>query len=284
MKKENLLWNATKIGLLGGAIAIFICLVGMAEIFSKRDVVETVITLGQFVLLATSVVAGFTASRQAINLLGPNQPLSALTAGLIAGLFTGLVLTLFVVAGDKVNIRAVFLNASPTLYSLLTFGKGVSNSWVLAVGGAMSGLLGAGYLLLPELFRRTINRALLVTVFMALFSNLFRVVFINQGMEQIAKFIFGQTGLTAGPHLLFWGYSNLMVLELQRQANSIRRGQASEKRPTFLTRGNHRSDRYNCPWFTSSLRTFYCPSDRYCSTIHPDGSRSQHHPWFCRIT
>jgi len=204
MKKENLLWNATKIGLLGGAIAIFICLVGMAEIFSKRDVVETVITLGQFVLLATSVVTGFTASRQAINLLGPNQPLSALTAGLIAGLFTGLVLTLFVVAGDKVNIRAVFLNASPTLYSLLTFGKGVSNSWVLAVGGAMSGLLGAGYLLLPELFRRTINRALLVTVFMALFSNLFRVVFINQGMEQIAKFIFGQTGLTMPGSLIFF--------------------------------------------------------------------------------
>ncbi len=204
MKKENFLWQAIKVGLLGGTIALFICLVGMVETFSKRDVVETVITLGQFVLLATGVVAGFVASRRAIGLLGPNQPLLTLTAGLTAGLFTGLVLTLFVLAGDQVNIRAVFLNASPTLYNLLTFGKGVSNSWALAVAGAISGLIGAGYLLLPEMFRKTINRALLVTVFMALFSNLFRVIFINQGMEGFAKFIFGQTGLTIPGTIIFF--------------------------------------------------------------------------------
>jgi len=204
MKKENFLWNSVKSGLLGGVIAIFICLVGMTEVFSKRDVIEGVITLGQFVLLATSVVAGFIASRRTINLLGPNQPLLTLTAGLIAGLFTGLALTLFVVAGDKVNIRAVFLNASPTLYSLLTFGKGVSYSWILAVAGAIFGLIGAGYLLLLEMFRKTINRALLVMIFMALFSNLFRVIFINQGMEGFAKFIFGQTGLTIPGTIIFF--------------------------------------------------------------------------------
>ncbi|MCC6261043.1 MAG: hypothetical protein IT311_09280, partial [Anaerolineales bacterium] len=48
--KENFLWSAAKIGLLGGAIALFICLVGMTEVFSKRAVIEKVITLGQFVL------------------------------------------------------------------------------------------------------------------------------------------------------------------------------------------------------------------------------------------
>jgi branched-chain amino acid transport system permease protein len=210
MKKENFIWNAIKVGLLGGAIALFVCLIGMAEIFSKRDVVETVITLGQFVLLATGVVAGSVASRRTINLLGPNQPLLTLTAGLTAGLFTGLVLTLFVLAGDKVNIRAVFLNASPTLYGLLTFGKGVSYSWMLAIAGAIFGLMGAGYLLLPELFRHTMNRTLLVTIFMALFSNLFRVIFINQGLEQFAKFIFGQTGLTV-PGALFFFFGVILI-------------------------------------------------------------------------
>ncbi len=58
MKKENFLWNAIKTGLLGGTIAIFICLVGMTEIFSKRDVIEKVITLGQFVLLVTMAADG----------------------------------------------------------------------------------------------------------------------------------------------------------------------------------------------------------------------------------
>ncbi len=232
MKKENFLWNAIKIGLLGGVIAIFICLVGMAEIFSKRDVVEGVITLGQFVLLATSIVAGSIAARRTQmdterwrtdNNQGERKtsPVPMLVSGLLAGLFTGLVLTLFVVAGDKVNIRAVFLNASPALYNVLTFGKGVSNSWVLTAAGAISGLFGAGYLLLLELFRRTINRALLVMIFMALFSNLFRVIFINQGMEGFAKFIFGQTGLTIPGTIIFFFGVILISLFWNRRGKQI---------------------------------------------------------------
>ena len=72
MKKENFLWSAVKTGLLGGVIALFICLIGMVEIFSKRDVIEKTITLGQFVLLATSVMAGFIASQRTSNLLWTN--------------------------------------------------------------------------------------------------------------------------------------------------------------------------------------------------------------------
>lgn len=206
MIKENYLWSAVKTGLLGGVVAIFICLIGMVEIFSKRDVVEKVITLGQFVLLATSVIAGFVASRRTSSLLGQNKPFPNLISGLLAGLFTGLVLTLLVIVGDKVNIRAVFLNASPTLYTLLTFGKGVSNSWVLAATGAIAGLIGAAYLLMPAILSRPLNRSLLFVIFMALFSGLFRVVFINQGpgMEKTAKYLFGQTGLTVEGTLIFF--------------------------------------------------------------------------------
>ena len=207
MRKENFLWNSVKIGLLGGTIAIFICLIGMTEIFSKRDVVEPLITLGQFVLLATSVVAGFTASRRTIGLLGPNQPLPSLTAGFIAGLVTGLLVALLgfsIGDSNEPALRSIFLNASPSLYQLLTFGKGSGNLWVLPGIGAISGLIGAGYLLQSELFRKVINRALLVTIFLALFSNLFRVVLINQGIEGIAKFIFGQTGLTTPGAIIFF--------------------------------------------------------------------------------
>ena len=110
MKKENFLWSATKIGLLGGVIAIFICFMGMVEIFSKRDVVEKTITLGQFVLLATSLGAGFFAAQRTSNLLGPKKVGPILTAGLLAGLLTGTMVALLVLVGDKVNLRAIFLN------------------------------------------------------------------------------------------------------------------------------------------------------------------------------
>lgn len=225
MKKENFLWNSVKNGLLGGTIAVFICLIGMTEIFSKRDVVEPIITLGQFVLLATSVVAGFTASRKTKSLLGPNQPLPVLTAGLIAGFVTGLLVALLALSiGDSPEpaLRSVFLNASPSLYQLLTFGKGAGSLWILMVIGAISGLIGAGYLLLPELYRRTTNRALLVTIFLALFSNLFRVVFINQGMEQFAKFLFGQTGLTIPGALIFFFGVILFTLFWNSRGEQVR--------------------------------------------------------------
>lgn len=206
MKKENFLWSAVKTGLIAGVIAIFLCFVGMVEVFSKRDVIEGVITLGQFVLLATMVSAGFVAARRTTSLLEKNTPLSILAAGLAAGLFTGLILALLVVSGTHVNLRAVFLNATPKLYDLLTLNKGVGNVWTLPSIGAAAGLVGAASILLPDVLRRPITRSLFILIFMALFSGLFRVVMINQGpeMANAAKYLFGQTGLTMEGTLIFF--------------------------------------------------------------------------------
>ena len=241
MKKENFLWNAVKIGLLGGVITIFICLVGMTEIFSKRYVIEKVVTLGQFVLLTTIVGVGFIASRRTSNSLGENRPLNNLTAGVVAGLVTGLVLALFVFIGYKVNLRAVFLNASPPLYNLLTFGKGQGNIWPLPLIGAAGGLIGAAFLLIPATYRGPLTRASIFTFFMALFSGLFRVVMINQkgGVEKAAKYLFGQTGLTWEGTLIFflgvliiallWNYRNKEVRA--RISRLPKRGQLAYRRP-----------------------------------------------------
>jgi branched-chain amino acid transport system permease protein len=206
MKKEHFLWAAVKAGLLGGAITIFLCLVGMVEVFSKRDVIEGVITLGQFVLLATAVSMGFVASRRTSALFEQNRPAYNLGAGLMAGFVTGLILALFVFIGYQVNLRAVFLNASPGLYNLLTFNKGQSNIWILPVAGAVAGLIGAAFVLLPGNLRRPLTRSFFFVIFMALFSGLFRVVLINQGpgMSALAKALFGQSGLTLIGAIIFF--------------------------------------------------------------------------------
>ncbi len=237
MKKENFIWNAVKTGLLGGAITIFICLVGMTEIFSKRDVVEKMITLGQFVLLATMVASGLIAARRTSSLFGENRPVQTLTAGLVAGLVTGLVLALFVYIGYSINLRAVFLNASTPLYNVLTFGKGQSYIWPLPVIGALGGLLGASFLLIPDVYRRPLTGGLIVTFFLALFSGLFRVVMINQkgGVENAAKYLFGQTGLTVEGTLIFFFavviiafFWNFRGKEVQQRISRLpKRGQLS---------------------------------------------------------
>ena len=206
MKKENLIWNAIKIGLLGGAVAIFLCLIGMVEVFNKRDVVEKVITLGRFVLLSTAVSSGYIASRRTSSLLDQNKPLLNLTAGLIAGLVTGILVALLVAIGNQINVRAVFLNASPALYDILTFKRGMAGIWILPSFGAISGFLGALFLLLPEIIRRPIGRAIFFLIFMALFSGLFRVVMINQGpgFSKAAKYLFGQTGMKLNGAVIFF--------------------------------------------------------------------------------
>ena len=223
MKNENFLWSAFKAGLLGGAITIFICFIGMVEIFSKRDVIEKTITLGQFMLLATGAVAGFVASQRTSKLLGENKPVPMLLSGLLAGLLTGSILALLVVIGSKVNLRAVFLNASPALYSLLTNKKGTGNLWVLPTMGAISGILGATFLLLPDTVRRPISRGLVSVIFMALFSGLFRVVMINQGpgMSKAAKYLFGQTGLTLEGTLIFFFGVVLITMLWNYQGKTI---------------------------------------------------------------
>jgi len=198
MKKENFLWSATKTGLAGGAIAVFLCLIGMVEIFNKRDVIEGVITLGQFVLFTTFVVSGLIAGRRNPDEFVQNKNTKTVISGAIAGFFTGLVVALLAILGNVINLRAVFLNASSALYDILTFGQGTGGAWIVVVLGAVFGLIGGAYLLLPDNASRPISRGVIFIFFLALFSGLFRVMLVSWGgvWEGIARGLFGQTGLT----------------------------------------------------------------------------------------
>lgn len=205
MKRENFLWTAVAIGLLGGAITVFMSLVGMVEVFNKRYVIEDVVTLGQFILLATIVIVGFLAAYRTSKIEASNTVMNKLIAGLVAGLLTGFVLALFTYIGLHVNLRAIFITASPGLYKVLTFGK-EGGEWFWLAIGAFSGLIGGAYLFVPWSLRRPINNALLFTFLMSLFAGLFRVVMINQkgSISKLAKYLFGQTGLTLAGALIFF--------------------------------------------------------------------------------
>jgi branched-chain amino acid transport system permease protein len=206
IKKENLIWTAIRTGLLGGVIAIFLCLIGMVEVFSKRDVVEHIITLGDFILLATAVSAGVIAARATSDTDKPKQPLKNLIAGALAGITTGLLIAAFIGLGQIVNLRSVFLSASPSLFALLTRKQGIGEVWLYPVIGTAAGLLGAILFLLPEKFRKPLTRAILISFLIALFSGLFRVVMINQlgSIAKLGRYLFGQTGLTLSGAIIFF--------------------------------------------------------------------------------
>ena len=114
---KSLMIQAVKIGLLGGVVAVFLSLIGMVESFSQRYIVSDIISMGHTLLLLVGVFFGYFAAQRTKN----PRPILILLGSLLAGLLVGALSALLVILGSVVNLRSVFLNATPVLYELLTF-------------------------------------------------------------------------------------------------------------------------------------------------------------------
>ena len=97
-----------RVGLLGAGIAIFLCLVGIVPVFHARPLIKDVISLGQTALVLALLGTGVVAARTAEV---PSR--LAILPGALAGSIAGAGLTALVILGEFINVRAVFLNASP---------------------------------------------------------------------------------------------------------------------------------------------------------------------------
>ena len=188
-------WRRTiRIGLLVGVVVLLTCMVGMVEAFNERDLIAGILTLGQVLLFAPALYAGYLAVDQSTT----RGPASALLRGLIAGLCVALpVIGLILVAGFWTNIREYFVNISPTLIKTLTFGRGTAaGSLMLAGAMAVLGLLGGALHLLPVRFRRPLVIALLVTLGFSLFSDV-PLNIANQFLERsVVRVFFATKGIT----------------------------------------------------------------------------------------
>src|SRR5687768_10293819 len=111
--------GAVKLGLIGGAVAILLCLVGMVTEFHAEYIIRSTLSLGQTFLLIIILVIGYAAASRSNRSEWPY----ILISGIIAGLLTGGLLSALVLLGRAINLRAVFVNASPALYEILTLNQ-----------------------------------------------------------------------------------------------------------------------------------------------------------------
>lgn len=186
-----------RIGLLGGVVALYLCLSGLVGVFSERALITGVISLGHTLLVLAGLVTGYTGARRA----PPGMGRSVLAGGL-AGLLTGILLALLILIGSQVNLRAVLLNASPALYSLLTFSQGVAGLWVPILLGAALGGLGGLIYALPHGARRPTLWALAALLVLGLFAGLLRTPMLTGSLSGLARFLFGPEGLTPAGALI----------------------------------------------------------------------------------
>jgi branched-chain amino acid transport system permease protein len=185
-------WTAViRVGLLGAAVAIFLCLVGIVPIFHARALIKDVISLGQTSLVLALLGTGLLAARAA-------EMRSGLTVvpGALAGAIAGGGLTALVLLGSVIDIRAVFLNASPDLYEILTFGNGVAGSWIPIVFGAVLGAAGSVGVRLPSSSRRPLTTFVLTLLLAGLFAGILRSAMLSTPLAELARLLFAPLGLT----------------------------------------------------------------------------------------
>ena len=195
--------RAVRYGLIGGVVAIFLCLVGIVEIFDKRSLIEGLISLGQIMLFLPLLATGYM-TVQSTSEQAQKGKLWLLLAGILSGLLAGGILTGFMLIGNLINIRAMFIHASPTLYEMLTFGRGPAGVWLLPLVGALLGAIGALIRLLPSRIQKPVMSSFMGILLVGLFAGLVRPLLIARtgSTERVGRFLFSETGLTQAGALI----------------------------------------------------------------------------------
>jgi branched-chain amino acid transport system permease protein len=221
MKTNSSHWGKTvQNGLIGGAISLLLGLIGMVLAFGSSYIISGVFTMAQVFLLFPAVFEGYTSARQGAS----KNTLTILLTGGLAGLMAGAVLSAVTAIAQVVNLRAVLINASPDLFSLMTFHMAmVPGLLVLLLAAIAAGVIGAAVLLLSARIRDALTQAVLYVVLIGLFRDLIVTVITHWGfVKYIFMWMFAQTGLSIpGAIVLFIVVGGLLYWRMGRQKKSV---------------------------------------------------------------
>lgn len=186
-------WRKTiRTGLLWGTGAIFIALVGLAEVLQKRQIITGVISGGHALLLVVALGAGVYAARQRRDESGGKR----LAAGVLAGAIAGAMVAALVALSTVVNFRAMIVGATPELFALLSFGRGVAAlPWIVLVWAGVA-LLGAALTQLPGRVRSALTAGLGVLLGVGLLQEQVQLLLQSDRVVRFRELIFTFDGLT----------------------------------------------------------------------------------------
>ena len=212
--------QAIKIGLIGGVVEVLLSLIGMIEAFSQRDIISHVISMGHTLLLLVVLFMAYLAAKRTPR----TEPLWVLINGFISGLIMGGILALLVFVGGLINLRKVFINASPLLYKLLTFDQGMKAGIPLLLGGgAISGLFASLLYLAPSLLRRVLILSLGSVVGAGILQDLLRTTFALWGpLAVMNEWLFTADGLTFHGAAGLFALMAVLVYLWSKKGNSFR--------------------------------------------------------------
>lgn len=186
---------AARMGLLAGILAVYVASVGMIETFSGREVIAGILTLGQVLLVLPTFGVSYFVLQKAKKWELPRGNMVGLSA--LIGLISAIPPILLILLADNTNIRVMFVNVSPDLGEILTFGQStLIGSLILTAVFLVVSLLSAALLLLPVRWRQALQLALLWTLGAGIFSELIILVFRPIFGSGVMRLFFQQGALT----------------------------------------------------------------------------------------
>lgn len=195
MNQDQSPWrSALNIGLIGALVVVLLALIGMVQTFSKRDIIYQIVTMGNILLLLTAVFFSYLSAKKT----GRERRPMVFGTAVLTGVMTAAGLALLVSIGKLINLRMVFINASPALYQILTFYHdpklGIP---LLLLSGALSGFFAGLLYLAPPLVRKIFITALGTVAMTGVLQDMLRpVIYIWGPLAKINPLLFAANGLT----------------------------------------------------------------------------------------
>jgi branched-chain amino acid transport system permease protein len=175
---------AVKLGLMFGAVAVYIAVVGILPMFDQRWIVVGVVSLGHAALIAIALGAGAATVLRS----RPLKPLPAAVAGLVAGGVAGLLLAFLALAMQNLPLRQIFIALSPILLRTLTFGLGAPRGGAILVGAAaVLGAVGAAMALATRRVRDPLLIGLAFVLVFGVFQQLIQIILQSNGVADSVR-------------------------------------------------------------------------------------------------
>jgi branched-chain amino acid transport system permease protein len=226
-------------GLLGGGIAFYLSAIGLTETFSQRYLIGSFLSMGQLFAAIGGVVAGVLTARTLKEEKSSTAYLSSVLAGAVSSIpvlfLIFLIQTLILPqVGQQVvfNWRDMFVNFSPGLIEILTFGQGpILGTFLLILASTALAGIGAALILLPPRPRLALLNAFIWTLGMGIFSDNVTQILNQVGGRVIIRFLFLQKTLNPlAAVLIFIGAFAVAYFRVERSVKNRWDGLSASKK------------------------------------------------------
>jgi len=186
-------------GFLGGIVAFYLSAIGLAETFSGRYLIGTFFSTGQLFVTVGAIMAGILTARALKEQQDVRTSyISSMLSGAISSL--PLIVLIFLIQvlvipqiGQEVVFRwrDMFVNFSPVLVDLLTFGQGLAVGIpLLILASVILAGIGSALVLLPDRWRVALLNGFIWMLGIGLFSENVTQILNQFGARGVIRFLF----------------------------------------------------------------------------------------------